>query len=120
MIGPIDLSGVNPRSFITNAAKTSITHQNARAYQEGDPEVGRLRDHPAEHRAGEHGDAGDHQPLPNTDSRLPVKPVNASASTSQASTAPEKNVNPSPSRIETIAHHTNGACQSESSQTAPS
>ena len=43
-----------------------------------------------------------------------MKPVAVSASTSHASTAPEKNVNPSPIRIETTAHAQNGAsiCQS--------
>ena len=38
-----------------------------------------------------------------------MKPVAASASTSHASVAPEKNVNPSPSRIEAIAQPQNGA-----------
>ena len=43
-----------------------------------------------------------------------MNPVAVSASTSQASTAPEKNVNPSPIRIETIAQAQNAAfiCQS--------
>ena len=48
-------------------------------------------------------------PRPNTDSRSPSNPVAASASTSHASTAPEKKVNPSPSRIEAPAHCQNGA-----------
>ena len=47
---------------------------------------------------------------PKTDSRSPVKPVAASASTSQASVAPEKNVKPRPSRIDAIAQPQNGAC----------
>ena len=53
-------------------------------------------------------------PRPNTDSSSPVKPVAVSASTSQASTAPEKKVKPRPSSIETTAHCQNGAsiCQS--------
>ena len=38
-----------------------------------------------------------------------MKPVAVSASTSHASTAPEKNVNPSPSSIDTIAHSQNDA-----------
>ena len=46
---------------------------------------------------------------PKTDSRLPVKPVASSASTSQASVAPEKNVKPRPSRTEAIAQPHNGA-----------
>ena len=55
-------------------------------------------------------------PRPNTASRLPVYPVDVSASTSQASTAPEKKVKPSPSSTDTIAHQTKGACQSHSIQ----
>ena len=53
-------------------------------------------------------------PRPNTDSRSPVKPVAVSASTSHASTAPEKKVNPRPSSIDASAHAQNGAsiCQS--------
>ena len=48
---------------------------------------------------------------PKTDSRLPVKPVADSASTSQASVAPEKNVKPRPSRIDAIAQPQSGACR---------
>src|SRR6202022_196733 len=48
-------------------------------------------------------------PRPNTASSSPVKPVALSASTSHASTAPEKNVNPRPIRTETTAHCQNGA-----------
>ena len=48
-------------------------------------------------------------PRPKTDSRLPSNPVAFSASTSQASTAPEKNVKPRPSSTETTAHAQNGA-----------
>ena len=48
-------------------------------------------------------------PFPKTDSRSPVKPVAASASTSHASTAPEKKVKPSPSSIDATAHSQNGA-----------
>ena len=54
-------------------------------------------------------------PLAKTESRLPVNPVACRASTSQASTAPEKNVKPSPSSIDTTAHSQNGACSSHSS-----
>src|SRR6266550_5826324 len=48
-------------------------------------------------------------PRPNTVSSSPVKPVALSASTSQASTAPEKTVNPRPISTETTAHCQNGA-----------
>jgi hypothetical protein len=48
-------------------------------------------------------------PRPKTVSISPVNSVAASASTSQASTAPEKNVKPSPSSIDAIAHSQNGA-----------
>jgi hypothetical protein len=47
---------------------------------------------------------------PNTASRLPVKPLAPRASTSHASVAPEKNVKPSPSRMEAMAKPHNGAC----------
>ena len=43
-------------------------------------------------------------PRAKTLSRSPVNPVAASASTSHASTAPEKNVKPRPISIDTIAH----------------
>src|SRR5438094_9172596 len=43
-------------------------------------------------------------PRPKTDSSSPVKPVALSASTSHASTAPEKKVNPRPISMETTAH----------------
>src|SRR5438132_10271547 len=54
-------------------------------------------------------------PRPNTVSSSPVKPVALSASTSQASTAPEKNVNPRPIITETIAHCQKGAWIRQSS-----
>jgi len=53
-------------------------------------------------------------PRAKTDSTLPVKPVAASASISHASTAPEKNVKPSPSSIDATAHAQNGASISHS------
>ena len=48
-------------------------------------------------------------PRPNTVSSWPSYPVKVSASTSHASTAPEKNVKPSPISTETIAHAQKGA-----------
>jgi hypothetical protein len=53
-------------------------------------------------------------PRASTDSSVPVNWVALSASTSHASTAPEKNVNPRPSPSETTAQLQNGAsiCQS--------
>src|SRR2546428_6391719 len=54
-------------------------------------------------------------PRPKTDSSSPVKPVALSASTSHASTAPEKNVNPRPISMETTAHCQNGAWIRQSS-----
>ncbi len=55
-------------------------------------------------------------PLANTDSRFPLKPVNLRASTSQASVAPEKKVNPSPSSTEVTAQAQNGAWACQASQ----
>jgi hypothetical protein len=54
-------------------------------------------------------------PLPKTDSSSPSKPVALSASTSHASTAPEKNVKPRPSPTETSAHAQNAASHCQSS-----
>ncbi len=48
-------------------------------------------------------------PRPNTASNSPVYPAAVRASTSQASTAPEKNVNPRPMKIDTAAHCQKGA-----------
>ena len=53
-------------------------------------------------------------PRPNTLSSSPVNPVASSASTSQASTAPEKNVNPRPSASDASAHSQNAARMSHS------
>jgi hypothetical protein len=55
-------------------------------------------------------------PLANTDSRLPLKPVNLRASTSQASVAPEKKVKPSPSSTEVAAQAQKGAWACQASQ----
>ena len=53
-------------------------------------------------------------PRAKTGSRPPTNPVARRASTSQASVAPEKKVNPRPSSSETTAHSQNPAstCQS--------
>ena len=53
-------------------------------------------------------------PRENTASSIPSNLVAVSASTSQASVAPEKKVKPSPSSSDTTAHQTNGdsSCQS--------
>ena len=53
-------------------------------------------------------------PRPSTVSSPPSYPEKRNASTSQASTAPEKKVKPSPSRTDTTAHDQKGAesCQS--------
>src|SRR5918992_4834597 len=73
---------------------------------------------PGGHRHGEQEEAAAAPetiwPRPNTASSSPLNPVALSASTSHASTAPEKNVNPRPSSIDTSAHCQNGApiCQS--------
>ncbi len=48
-------------------------------------------------------------PLANTGSSGPSYPVKRSASTSHASTAPEKNVKPSPITTDTAAQAQNGA-----------
>jgi hypothetical protein len=48
-------------------------------------------------------------PLANTGSSGPSYPLKRSASTSHASTAPEKNVKPRPITTDTAAHAQNGA-----------
>jgi hypothetical protein len=53
-------------------------------------------------------------PRPKTLSSSPVNPVALSASTSHASTAPEKNVNPRPSASDASAHSQNAARTSHS------
>jgi hypothetical protein len=51
-----------------------------------------------------------------TDSILPSYPVSASASTSQASVAPEKNVKPRPSSTDVTAQAQNGALSCQASR----
>ena len=104
-----DGSGVKPRSCISRDGDDEHREQHADAHQERHAEVRHLGDHAAEHRAAEHRGAGDHLPAAEHGSRRRRSSRECSASTSQASTAPEKNVNPSPSSIETIAHGQNGA-----------
>jgi hypothetical protein len=55
-------------------------------------------------------------PFENTGSRSPRNPLACRASTSHASTAPEKNVNPSPSSTDASAHAQNGALHTHMSQ----
>ena len=52
---------------------------------------------------------------PNTASSSPWKPTAVSASTSHASTAPEKKVNPRPMSTDTTAHCQKGACSRQRS-----
>ena len=73
-------------------------------------QVGHLGDDATQHRADQHRRAG-HGLRPTEDGlemRL-RKPVALRASTSQASVAPEKNVNPSPSSADASAQPMNGA-----------
>ena len=89
-------------------------HEDHPAQHERDAEARLLRDEPARDRADEHGRAADDLAAPEDRLQLAGEARGASASTSHASTAPEKNVKPRPMRIETTAHCQNGAstCQS--------
>jgi hypothetical protein len=107
-------SGVNPTSCMSLNATTNITTRTRPRSTNGTPRfVHRAMNPPATEPPSIAAPATT-WPRPKTDSIVPVKPAAVSASTSQASTAPEKNVNPRPSRTETTPHCQNGAptCQS--------
>ena len=90
-------------------ATTSVTPSIAARTMYGTPRFGRLGDDAAGHRSDEHRHAADR--LGPAEDRLQVagEPGAPRASTSQASVAPEKNVNPRPSRIEATAQPISGA-----------
>ena len=103
--------GVKPMSRIITNANTNVTRQDDSARRMyGTPRfvacaTGRRRPSRRASRT-----PSTISPLANTDSsRPPSNPLAVSASTSHASTAPEKNVKPSPRKAEAIAHAQNGA-----------
>ena len=102
-------SGVKPRSCISRNATTNITSSTIPRRTNGTPSPACCAMNPPATEPVSIAAPDAIWPRANTASRSPSKPVALSASTSQASTAPEKNVNPSPIRIETTAHAQNGA-----------
>ena len=107
---------MKPRSFITKAAKTNMSTSIPARSRNGTPRFVAWAMTPPSTEPANIAMPVTMSPRPKTASRLPVYPVEVSASTSHASTAPEKKVKPSPSSTDTIAHQTKGACQSQSSQ----
>ena len=89
--------------------------EHHRSEDERDTETRDLGDIAAGYRPGQHRHPGDDLPSAEDGLQVALEVGGVRASTSQASTAPEKNVNPRPSRIETTAHAQNGPsiCQSK-------
>ena len=100
--------GVKPTSCINRKATTNITARTAAADDERRPER-QLREHAARQRADEHRDPADRLPAAEDGLQRAVVADEVSASTSHASTAPEKNVKPRPSPNDASAHAQNGA-----------
>jgi hypothetical protein len=107
-------SGLKPRSCISLNATTNITTSTTARSTKGVPRLTCSAMKPPATEPLSMPTPVAICPRPKTDSRSPVKPVAPSASTSHASTAPEKKVKPRPINIETTAHCQNGAptCQS--------
>ena len=107
-------SGVKPMSRISRKATPNITTRMAARITNGTPRLVCWAMNPPATEPASIAAPPTICPRPKTRSMGPVNPVAVSASTSHASTAPEKNVNPRPSRIDTTAHCQNGAstCQS--------
>ena len=101
--------GVKPTSRITANAATNMTTRTAALRTNGTPRLVTWAMYPPATDPVNMPTPVTTCPRPSTDSRLPSKPVAFRASTSHASTAPEKNVNPSPSATETSAQDQNGA-----------
>ncbi len=106
-------AGVKPTSCMSRKATTNITASTAARSRNGTPRSVTWAITPPATEPVSIATPETICPRPKTVSSSPVKPVAASASTSQASTAPEKKVNPSPSSIEASAHSQKGAsiCQ---------
>ena len=116
LIGPSPRSGVKPRSRMVSAATTNMTASTAPRMRNGTPRFVSWAITPPSTDPASIAAPPTIMARPNTVSRLPRYSVARSASTSQASTAPEKNVNPRPSSTETTAHAQNGDSHTQSSQ----
>ena len=98
-----------PRSRIRRNATTNIDQEHADAQQERHAEFVACAITPPATEPPNIAAPPTIWPRPNTDSRPPSYRRASSASTSHASTAPEKKVKPSPSSTERTAHAQNGA-----------
>ena len=108
-------SGVKPMSCISRHATTNISARITARSTNGKPRLIHWASTPPASEPVNIATPPTIWPRPKTVSRSPSKPVAVSASTSHASTAPEKNVNPSPSASEAKAHCQNGASTCHSS-----
>src|SRR5438067_7060784 len=102
-------SGEKPTSCISRNATTNITPRMSPRSTKGTPRLVCWAINPPSTEPPSIATPVTTWPRPNTASSSPLKPVALSASTSHASTAPEKNVKPRPIRTETTAHCQNGA-----------
>src|SRR3989449_1050883 len=110
-----DFSGENPISCMSLNATTNIATRMRPRRTKGIPRFVSWAINPPATEPVSIATPVTTWPRPKTDSSSPVKPVALSASTSHASTAPEKNVNPRPISMETTAHCQNGAWIRQSS-----
>lgn len=100
--------GVKPRSFISRNATTNISRRIATRRRNGTPSDVTWAMTPPSTEPPSIAAPDTICPRPSTVSRCPWKPVAVRASTSQASTAPEKKVKPRPISTETTAQAQNG------------
>src|SRR5262245_61927081 len=102
--GLSDLFGVNPTSCISRNAAANVAASTTTLTTYGKPRLVTCARYPPATEPESIATPSTIDPLAKTESSRPVNPLAVSASTSQASTAPEKNVNPRPSSMETSAH----------------
>ena len=103
--------GVKPTSCIAQKATTSVTPSIVARRMNGTPRLVACAMNPPATDPPSIAAPLTVCAWPKTASRLPSKCVARSASTSHASVAPEKNVNPRPRSADAAAHAQNGACQ---------
>jgi hypothetical protein len=107
--GRSPLTGVKPRSRMSRNATPNITPRMTPRSTNGAPRLTCSARKPPATEPVSIATPLTTWPRPKTDSSAPSNPVAPSASTSHASTAPEKNVKPRPMSSETAAHAPNGA-----------
>ena len=104
-----DRSGVKPRSCMNSSATTTVTSRSPTRTRNGTPRFVAWAITPPSTEPPSIAAPVTAWPRPKTVVRSPAKPVAVRASTSHASTAPEKKVKPSPIAIDDSAHAQNGA-----------